>query len=512
MIESAVTSYDEIPYEGKPLFPTHPDCLATAARLRGIPAPLASHCRVLELGCGTGGNLIPLAYALPGSRFLGIDLSGRQIAAGQKLCRELGLANIELRTASITDADASWGTFDYVICHGVFSWVPPAVQDHILWICRHLLSPQGVAYVSYNTYPGWHLRSIVRDLMRYHTARFDDPATKIGQARSILTFMARATAERDTTVSKVFAKEAKSLPDDPDYYLFHEHLEESNEPQYFHRFVARARAAGLEYLGEAWHHTQIDQLAPDIQEALQAISADLIDLEQFCDFLQGRTFRRTLLCHAEQTIVRTPEPDVIFPMVITALAQPVSDQPDVISPAAEQFRLDNDMTASTNNPLLKAALVELYRQWPLGVRFEDLLMATVRALGRPDAELAAIRPVLASLLLKGYLNHLVAVHSEEFCFASRLSQQPRASKLARLLAKKQELVPNLRHRLVPFSPADRVVLQLCDGTASQAQLAALAAGRAPDLFPCKAAGGDLDASQAVEQSLSRLLRGAVLEA
>src|SRR5690349_11473960 len=102
MHETAVTSYDEIPYDSKPLYSTHPDCLATAGRLRGLtPAP-ASNCRVLELGCGTGGNLIPMAHSLPGSKFVGIDLSGRQIAAGQGLCRRLDLTNIDLRETSIT--------------------------------------------------------------------------------------------------------------------------------------------------------------------------------------------------------------------------------------------------------------------------------------------------------------------------------------------------------------------------------------------------------------------------
>ena len=153
-------SYDEIPYDSKPLFATHPDCLCVAGRLRGLAAAPATNCRVLELGCATGGNLIPMAYGLPESRFVGIDLSPVQIAAGQELCRQVGLKNIELKTASIADLDESWGKFDYIICHGVFSWVPPAIRDKILGSCRQLLAPAGVAYVSYNTYPGWHLKNM----------------------------------------------------------------------------------------------------------------------------------------------------------------------------------------------------------------------------------------------------------------------------------------------------------------------------------------------------------------
>src|SRR5947209_6542803 len=101
MSEASLTSYEEIPYESKPLYPTHPDCLGTVATLLGMtPAPVDG-CRVLELGCASGGNLIPMAEALPASRFLGIDLSPGQITTGQKIVDALGLKNLELRAVSI---------------------------------------------------------------------------------------------------------------------------------------------------------------------------------------------------------------------------------------------------------------------------------------------------------------------------------------------------------------------------------------------------------------------------
>lgn len=474
-MSDAANSYDEVPYDSKPLYSTHPDCLGTAARLRGLAAAPASNCRVLELGCATGGNLIPMAYGLPESRFVGIDLSATQVAAGQQLSDLIGLQNIELKAGSIADLDDSWGKFDYIICHGVFSWVPPAIQDKILWICRHLLAPTGVAYISYNTYPGWHLRSIVRELMRYHTARFDDPQTKVQQARSILTFMAQASASLDSPLSRLLASEAASLPDAPDYYLFHEHLEESNSPLYFHQFVSRARGAGLEYLGEAWHHTQLDNLPQDVQETLQAISSDLIDLEQFVDVIRSRTFRRTLLCHGEAQIVQTPEPSVMDRMFLTALAEPVSAEPDVRSDAPEKFRLDDGTMATTNIPILKAALVELFRHWPSAVPFEQLLAAAMDRAAWPESQQAAARPFLASLLVRGYVSHLIAVHSEPFRFTRQISERPRASRLAQTLAAQRPSVPNQRHRIVVLSPTERAVLQLADGTRSAEQIAAGAA-------------------------------------
>lgn len=82
-------SYDEVLYPGYAYRQTHPDRLATMATLFGMtPAPVEG-CRVLELGCGEGGNLIPMAFGLPRSQFLGIDLAQRPIQKGQAMVEAL---------------------------------------------------------------------------------------------------------------------------------------------------------------------------------------------------------------------------------------------------------------------------------------------------------------------------------------------------------------------------------------------------------------------------------------
>lgn len=515
MASDLATSYDEVPYESKPLYSTHPDCLAAAARLRGMQAPLASRCRVLELGCAGGGNLIPMAYGLPESHFVGVDLSHRQIADGQAIYERLGLKNIALHAASIADVNESWGQFDYIICHGVFSWVPPAIQDHILWVCRHLLSPQGVAYISYNTNPGWRLKSVVRDLMRYHADRFDDPKVKVQQARSILTFMANASSTLNQPLSHLYASQAKSLPEEADYYLYHEHLEELNQAFYFREFVAKARVAELEYLGEAWHHTVIDNLPPEVQEGLQAISSDLIDLEQFVDFVRSRTFRRTLLVHREAEFDRTPEPSVVEPLYFTGMARPESSEPEVASEKAEKFLLDDGTSATTNMAVLKAALVELFEGWPRAMAFRELLEGVYGRLHISPDQHEPIRALLAALLVRGYISQLVAVHCEPFRFTLSLSERPKASALARMLAPSTASLPSLRHRQVSLSDVDRLVLILADGTRTIDQIAAAAGqqlGDQPDFQNRSELHGQAALEELVRSSLERQSRSGLLEA
>ena len=141
MTDTQASTYDEVSYGGNCFFYTHPDTLATVATLFGMSPPPVERCRVLELGCADGSNLIPMAMDLPGARFVGIDLSPRQIQEGRTTIEALGLRNIELEPISLMDVGEDFGRFDYVICHGVYSWVPEAVQDRILEICAGTSRP-----------------------------------------------------------------------------------------------------------------------------------------------------------------------------------------------------------------------------------------------------------------------------------------------------------------------------------------------------------------------------------
>jgi len=96
MALSDANPYDVTPYIDLSYKATHPDRLATMARLLGrSPAPL-ERCRVLEIGCAAGGNLLPMAYSLPHADFVGIDYSARQIEDGRARVAELGFYNVQL--------------------------------------------------------------------------------------------------------------------------------------------------------------------------------------------------------------------------------------------------------------------------------------------------------------------------------------------------------------------------------------------------------------------------------
>jgi SAM-dependent methyltransferase len=220
-------SYDELPYRDRAFEFMHPNALARTAILAGLDAPPIEGCRVLELGCAAGANLMAMAEGLPGATFVGIDLSPRQIEAGRRTAESLGLTNVRLEAMSIVDLTPDFGQFDYILCHGVYSWVPPEVQARILEVCRDNLATQGLACVSYNTYPGWHARGSVREMMLYHVDPDATPALRVRQARQMieaLAAIAAQTHQSERSPLKAIREELELVRDAEDDYIFHELL------------------------------------------------------------------------------------------------------------------------------------------------------------------------------------------------------------------------------------------------------------------------------------------------
>jgi methyltransferase-like protein/SAM-dependent methyltransferase len=436
------------------------------------PPPVPG-CRVLELGCASGGNLIPMAVALPESTFVGIDLSARQIAQGRQVSDALGLRNVRLEAGSILEVDDRWGSFDYIICHGVYSWVPAPVRDHILAVCAHHLAANGVAFISYNTYPGWHLRGVVRDLLLYHTEPCREPEERVRRARELLELLGAAVRTQRGAYGQLLEAELEVLRRHGDSYLFHEHLEEVNEPTFFREFIKRATARGLQFLAETELGTMLPgAFPPEIQSTLRAMSADVIQLEQYLDFLRNRTFRQTLLCRRGTGVNYCLDVERLRGLYVASPARALTAQPDIYSTAEEHFTSPRGATVKSVDPLAKAALVHLAEVWPRAMRFDDLCGAARARLNagvggaRTEGKALEDATVLGQCLLTCYLtgpDDLVYLSTYAPRFAADVGDRPLASSLARLQAATSNRATNLRHQTAPLDDFSREVLLRLDG-------------------------------------------------
>ena len=467
MAEPERTSYDDVPYGAAAHPTTHPDRLATIATLFGASPPPVATCRVLELGCARGMNLLPMAVQLPDASFVGIDLSAVQVEDGQRVVEQLGLDNIELRHASILDVDADYGQFDYVVCHGVFAWVPHDIQQKILQICSENLAENGVAQISYNTYPGWHFRGMVRDMLLYHSSGLEDPAVRTAAARALLEFLAHASGEQ-SPYGRILNEECQLLARLPDYYIFHEHLESTNQPMYFHEFARRAADFGLQYLGDADPPTMGHFNFPSrVQEVLRKLSGSVVQAEQYMDFLRNRMFRQSLLVKSGVRLSRTLQPEVMHAFSVTSAAQ-VDESATLDSGETRFVTRKTKETLTTKDPLLHRTLLLVGDSWPTPVPFNDVVDEVSRTTG---TEPATVVRSLGSSLPHLYLSsRLVELHVTPPSFVRSPGPLPVASPLARHQATTATDVTNLRHEAVRLDDLERHVLRQLDGTRTREKL------------------------------------------
>ena len=297
--DGARAAYAEIAYPGLAFPQCHPDRLATHARLLGIKPASPERCRVLELGCGDGGQLAPMAATLPGSTFVGVDISPGAVEAARARAGALGAENVEFVEADLAALDPSeLGRFDFVLAHGVYSWVPPAVADRLLALCRALLARQGVAYVSYNAQPGADLRAPARSAMRFH-GRGREARARLDAAREMLAALA-AMPQGDDPYRAFAAVHAARVDEREDALLFHDDLEAHNSAHLFTDFAAEASGHGVQYLAEAdWFEMSPGSLPAQAAALLEGCGGDRIAREQYLDFLRCRAYRQTLLCREE---------------------------------------------------------------------------------------------------------------------------------------------------------------------------------------------------------------------
>lgn len=474
----AATSYDEVIYPGNPLPQTHPDRLATVASLFGMrPAP-ATRCRLLELGCGIGGNLTAMAYQFPGSEFVGIDLSSRSIEIGNANLAALDIRNVVLRQLNIMEIDAAFGAFDYIVAHGVYSWVPPPVRAGMLALFKRNLAADGVAYVSYNAYPGSHFRGVVRDMMMYHVRAIDDPQEKIAQSRALLQVLAELVPQEDS-FGRVLREQYDRVMKMAGEVVYHDDLEPATTPFLLHQVVAEAERHGLQYLAEAnFAHTHLGTMPDYIGRLLQQIPVGaVVEREQYLDFFANRSFRQTLLCHAGVPLRTGVEPAVIREHYLAGDIQPEAGSIDPGAPGTVRFTTPRALPIATANPLCKAALLHLGACWPRFLGFAELLEGAYARLGgaveavRKDA--ASHEDELVAVLFRAFATEQIEATLYPPRLTTTISARPQASLLARKLSEAGPVIVNMRFaRVMLQDEFARRFLRLLDGSRDLDQLVA----------------------------------------
>ncbi|MBI5928526.1 MAG: methyltransferase regulatory domain-containing protein [Chloroflexi bacterium] len=487
MTQSTIAaSYDAIPYPNLGYSHTHPDHLATLATLLGLNPASPEKCRVLELGTASGWNIIPFAYAFPESQFVGIDISPIQIQEGLAGIEALGLKNVRLEARDILDITPEFGEFDYIIAHGVYSWVPPEVRDAVMRVCKQNLALNGVAYISYNTYPGSYMTRMVREMMLYHTRNTTTPFEQAESARDFMAFLRENNTIPDSgfaaflnTYSDMLQQRLEHATSRSNSVILHDELAEINDALYFHEFASHAAQHGLQYLVEAEFPTvMVNNLKDPVIENLKGFAGDIIETEQYLDFLRNRNFRKTLLCHAEIELERTIKLERVTTFRVSSMAHPVNQELDIATVSPEKFAASDKANFTTDHPLSKAAFFYLSEVSPQSIPFRSLFIAARNILAefepQPDdaASINREAQILAANLLQAYSysTNLIAFSLVAPRYLTELSEYPTISPIARYMARSSLLVPNMRHERVELDAISHFLLLKLDGTNNRTDL------------------------------------------
>ena len=314
------TIYSELGYKSMPFPYTTPATLEAYAALVGISAPNPKNARVLELGATYGGNIISQALFNPDATFLGIELSQEQVEKGNEVIANAGLTNVSLVQSDIASIGSEIGTFDYIIAHGVYSWVDDGVKDALLRLMDEHLAEDGITYVSYNTYPGWHTMEEVRQLMMYSNrdkTQFNHKE-KVLHGKTIGSIVGSQILKYDNLKERnsKFLGALRSVMQKDEYYVGHDHLEPNNDPVYFYQFNDHLGAHNLAYLCDAdLTLSMVRSFDADIADTLDKLAPnDHVAQEQYLDFMLDTTFRKSIICkanHAESVTYDMGNPELV---------------------------------------------------------------------------------------------------------------------------------------------------------------------------------------------------------
>jgi SAM-dependent methyltransferase/methyltransferase-like protein len=469
-ISDDISGYAELPYPSYTFPQTSPDRLSTMAILHGLNPPDPANCRYLELGCGDGTNVAAMASMFPGSKFTGIDLSQTHIERAIKISEHLGLENISFLAKDILEIDLeNFGRFDYIVAHGLFSWIPDNVRAKVLESMQACLTPEGIAYISYNVLPGCYLRKIGWDLMRLRASKIDNIDEKISEALEIVPFIG-AESEANTIASAVYKKLAADNKDKNAESLYHDDLADINKPFYFLDFVALIGEFGLKFVCEA----ETDVVSKTAKLKLDKITADPLEREQYLDFIDLAQFRMSLICGEGLEIKTSPTASEIERLHAQSSLVAATDQKSIFSTDPVSFTAADGRKIAVNHPLTKSALAALGSIKPDTIRTDELIAQAEESLRANGVVIASNdKAQTLQFLLSLFVAGFVKLFTAKPAFAVEPDEKPKVHDFARWQAANHcECATTLLGENIGISSdLIRNTLTLLDGTRKRDALA-----------------------------------------
>ena len=362
--EQAKEIYADLGYLSQPFPYASAPFLESYARLLGLsPAPAAT-ARILEIGSSYGGNLMSQALFYPQATFTGIEIAPTQVSVGKTYIDQLGITNLELLEGDVNESHHHLGTYDYIIAHGFYSWVDDETKDNFLRLCKEHLAENGILYMSYNTYPGWHKMDSVRALLKFANKDIDtlNHREKVRHGKTVASKLGSLMLEYDTVKNQQtsFLQSLRQTLQKQDCYVGHDHLEPVNTPVYFHQCMDHMAEHGFTYLCDCDLNLSFPTVYDEtLRTQLQVLAPhDPLAREQYIDFMLNTAFRKSLFTHKGATpkpITETSVTDADFQHSLEQFLFTLRIPSEHLEPIFEDLAKRMDSSATK-------ALVDLFQQ------------------------------------------------------------------------------------------------------------------------------------------------------
>ncbi len=460
-------SYDIIPYQNNCYFETSPESINAIAKLLNFDAVDIKKANVLEIGSAMGCNIIPLAARYPEAKFTGVDMSQKQVDTAKKIIDRMGLKNITMIAEDISNYDFMEQKYDYIIIHGVYSWVSEAVQDSIFKAINNVLSERGIAYISYNVLPGWGKAKTVRDMVRYHIKNFEDPLEKLQQGRAFLEFIVNNKfIDEKSGHYNIIKGELDIIKEIGNWYLYHDYLETSDNGIYFHEFMRKAGQHNLTYLSDVSLSTMTLSNKPKIlHESFKDLNG--VEIEQYLDFIYERRFRRSLLVKNGAKFNKSITSDRLSGLNLLfkgALADNTITHDQVHSLECIKLKLAKDSNEYINIesiPAVYSACIELSRSVRKYPSIEQLIDKVITIF--PDESSDKIKSEVLNLctylLSYGFLTFTRHKNST----SESVSDKPVAFLPSVHYSQLGDMVPSIDHYSIRLTTHQRIMIQYLNG-------------------------------------------------
>jgi SAM-dependent methyltransferase len=456
----------------------HPDNLFAIARLHGLRPVPVERAKVLEIGCGDGMNLIPMACRMPEGSFVRVDSAREPVAWAREFAAELGASNFRCHHADIAELADDFGEFDYIIAHGFYSWVPDEVRAHFWRVARGSLSARGMLFVSYNLLPGWRQTAMLRDFVQLEKRRLGEQE---GWQRIVWERLSQIAALGESGYP--LAIEARRTVAKGLQAACHDEFDESTRPFLFREVLKAAEQAGFHYVGDALQNTwNGSHEAAAISALLDEVSCEHpLVREEYADVVTLRTSRQSVFCHASHAPDDGSFLERAESLSITAAVRMVDGgkadardrQGSIHYEALPGRDLDPKFGFNSDDRLLAALVAMLAERAPERVPVGEILQALREHLpGVSDQEWTVFLRLFEELVMAGAF--ALSARPLRLPSASQLGAEsrPQVGALNRLEAAKGRALTSLLHRTVPLEdPLQRALLLLCDGQTRAADIA-----------------------------------------